>query len=95
MLMLVLVLALVPVLVPCDGTKMDHVMISSNISVTSSGSGVRSGASGTAILSDLGTEVVVVVVPGTGEAAPGADAGRSDRVGDTGLGAQAGACSYD
>jgi hypothetical protein len=38
----------------------------SKISAISSGSSARGGTRGTVILSDLGTEVVVVVLPGTG-----------------------------
>jgi hypothetical protein len=64
-----LVLALAPAPVrggPANAAKMDHESMSSKISATSSGSGVRGGARGTVILSDLRTEGVVVVVPGRG-----------------------------
>ena len=48
------------------GTKMNHASASSKMSMTSSRSGVRCGARGTAILSNLHTDgVVVVLVPGT------------------------------
>ena len=68
MLVLLLVLVLGSVLRGAEeGTKTDHASMSSKISATSNGSGVRGGAHGTVILSDLRTEgVVVVVVPGTG-----------------------------
>ena len=67
MLVLVLELGSVP-RVPEEGTKMDHASMSSKISATSIGSGVRGGARGTVILRDLRTaRVVVVVVLGTGE----------------------------
>jgi hypothetical protein len=49
---------------PVEGTNMDHASTSSNISATSSGSGVRGGARGTVILSDLRTAAVVVVPSG-------------------------------
>jgi hypothetical protein len=64
-LVLVPALALVPVAVLRDGAKIDHASTSSKISATSSGSGVRGGARGTVILSDLRTDGVVEV-PGTG-----------------------------
>ena len=47
---------------------MDHASMSSKISATSCGSGVRGGARGTVILRDLRTVgIIVVVVLGTGE----------------------------
>ena len=48
-----------------EGARTDHASMSSKMSATSSGSGVRGGARGTVILSDLRTEGVVVV-PGAG-----------------------------
>jgi hypothetical protein len=60
--MVVLLLALVPVPVLRDSAKIDHASTSSKVSATSSGSGVRGGARGTVILSDLRTDGVV---PGT------------------------------
>ncbi len=62
--------ALVAVLVlrrPAEGAKTDHASMSSKMSATSRGSGVRGGARGTVILSDLRTEVVVLVRGGAGD----------------------------
>lgn len=51
----------------CHDTNIDHASMSSKMmSAISSWSSVRSGVRGTLILSDLHTEGVVAVVPGTG-----------------------------
>ena len=59
-------LVMVPLVLrgPVEGTKIDHASTSSKISATSSGRGVRGGARGTVILSDLRTAAVVVVLSG-------------------------------
>ena len=49
---------------PAEGARTNHASMSSKMSATSSGSGVRGGARGTVILRDLRTEGAVVVPAG-------------------------------
>jgi hypothetical protein len=64
---------------PAEGAKTDHASMSSKMSATSRGSGVRGGARGTVILSDLRTEGIVVVWGGGGSGQVGSGSWRMRR----------------